>query len=63
LILAGEGDTDAAALVLGLLVGSAVANNFLIASCQLGVEKWAPAAVITGWVFCVTIGFLMRTKT
>lgn len=62
LVLSGEGDTDAGVTVLGYLAGAAVAHNFLIASSPAGVGTWGPTSVIVGWVFCMTIGFLMRQK-
>ncbi len=62
LVLSGEGDTDASVTVLGYLSGAAVAHNFLLASSPSGIGTWAPVAVISGWVFCIGIGFLMREK-
>ncbi|MFH1640102.1 MAG: YedE family putative selenium transporter [Chloroflexota bacterium] len=62
LILSGEGDTDAGAVVLGFFAGAALASNFLVVSSPEGVSALGPAAVIAGWVFCISIGFLMRTK-
>lgn len=60
LILTGEGDIDAGSMVLGLFAGAAVANNLNVTSSPAGAGQWGPAAVITGWIFCLTIGFLMR---
>lgn len=62
LVLSGEGDTDAGVTVLGYLAGAAVAHNFLLASSPSGVGTWGPVAVILGWVFCISIGILMRAK-
>lgn len=62
LILSGEGDTDAGVTVLGYLAGAAIAHNFLAASSPSGVGTWGPTAVILGWVFCLTLGFVMRQK-
>ncbi len=62
LVLSGEGDTDAAVTVMGYLAGAAIAHNFLAASSGTGVGTWGPVAVIIGWIFCVTIGFMMRQK-
>jgi len=62
LVLAGEGDTDAAVTVMGYLAGAAVAHNLLAASSSAGVGAWGPLAVIIGWVLCIAIGFLMRDK-
>jgi YedE family putative selenium metabolism protein len=61
-ILAGEGNTDAAMTVLGYFAGAAFAHNFLLASSPAGPGTFGPAAVITGLVFCVVIGFVMRQK-
>lgn len=63
LILSGEGDTDAAATILGLLVGAAVAHNFVLASSPAGVSEWGgPIAVGVGLVFCLSVGWFMREK-
>jgi YedE family putative selenium metabolism protein len=62
LVLAGEGDNDAAVTVLGYIAGAAIAHNFLTASSGSGVGTWGPVAVIVGWVFCIAIGFLMRER-
>jgi len=61
-ILAGEGDTDAAVTVIGLIVGAGLAHNFLLASSPKGVGEFGPAAVIIGLAFCLAVGFLMREK-
>jgi len=62
LVLSGEGDTDAAVTVLGYIAGAAIAHNFMLASSPAGVGTWGPAAVVIGWVFCISIGILMREK-
>ena len=62
-ILSGEGDTDAAVTVLGLIVGAAVAHNFLLASSPEGPGVFGPVAVIVGLAFCLVVGFLMRERT
>jgi len=61
-VLSGEGDTDAAVTVLGMLVGAAFAQNFLLASSAAGVGTWGPVAVVVGLVFCLIIGLTMRQK-
>jgi YedE family putative selenium metabolism protein len=63
LILSGEGDTDAGVTVLGLIVGAAVAHNFLTSASPSGLGDNSVVAVIVGLVFCLTIGFFMREKT
>lgn len=62
LILSGEGDSDAGVTILGLIVGAALAHNFLLASSPAGIGANAPIAVGLGLVFCLTIGFFMRSK-
>jgi uncharacterized protein len=62
LILSGEGDSDAAVFVLGLITGTAVAHNFSIASSAKGVGAYGPIAVVIGLIFCLVIGFTMREQ-
>jgi len=62
LVLSGEGDTDAGVTVLGYIAGAAIAHNFQLASSPVGVGTWGPVAVVMGWVFCISIGFLMKEK-
>lgn len=47
-ILGGEGDTDAAITVLGLLVGAAIAHNFGLAASAKGVPLNGKIAVVIG---------------
>lgn len=62
LILSGEGDSDAAVFVVGMIVGAAVSHNFMLASSASGTGAFGPAAVIIGIVFCLIVGFTMREK-
>jgi hypothetical protein len=62
-ILSGEGDTDAAVTVLGLIVGAAFAHNFLTAASPKGIGDNSVIAVILGLVFCLAVGLFMREKT
>jgi len=62
LILSGEGDSDAAVFVVGMIVGAGIAHNFMLASSPSGPGAFGPAAVIIGIVFCLIIGFTMREK-
>lgn len=59
LFLSGEGDTDAAVFVLGMIFGAGFAHNFATASSGSGPGVWGPAAVITGLIICLLIGFFM----
>ena len=62
LFLSGEGDVDAGAFVLGMIIGAAVAHNFALASSPKGVAAFGPVAVIIGLAFCLVIGFLMMER-
>jgi hypothetical protein len=62
LVLVGEGDTDAGAMVAGLFAGAIVANNLNVIASPEGVGQWGPLAVGLGWAFCLGIGLFLRTK-
>ena len=48
LVLSGEGNTDSAVTVLGLLVGAAFAHNFGLASSANGPTAAGKIAVVIG---------------
>lgn len=52
LILAGEGNTDAAVTVMGFLVGAALSHNFGLASSADGIGS-GPVAIAMGLGFVV----------
>ena len=56
-ILAGEGDTDAAVTIMGLIVGAAIAHNFGIAASPKGVPTNGKIAVVVGIVFVLIVAF------
>lgn len=60
LFLSGEGDGDAAVFVMGMIVGAGISHNFGLASSPAGVGPHGIAAVITGLLVCIFIGFTMR---
>jgi len=62
LVMAGEGDGDAAVFVIGMITGAAVAHNFSLASSGAGIGAHAPAAFAVGMVFCLCVGFCSRRK-
>jgi len=62
MILSGEGDVDAGVTVLGLIVGAAIAHNFLTTAGPSGIGDNSAVAVIAGLVFCVIIGVTMRVR-
>ena len=55
LVLTGEGNTDSAVTILGLLVGAAICHNFGLASSAAGATPAGKVAVICGLVFAVII--------
>jgi YedE family putative selenium metabolism protein len=68
--MAGEGDSDAAVFVFGMIVGAAFAHNFVIAA---GPDKMVEGAlkiggpgpngmvaVLIGLIFCIILGLVMR---
>ena len=63
LVLAGEGNTDSAVTVVGMLLGAAAAHNMGFAGvANNGVPAAGRAAVIFGLVFCVLLGLLKISK-
>ena len=56
LVLAGEGNTDSALTVVGLLLGAAFAHNFGLASSANGPTDNGKIAVIIGIVVVIIIG-------
>ena len=63
IFLSGEGDTDAAMFVVGMLFGAAFAHNLNLASSADGPSIYGPAATIFGLVVCVVIGLTMRERS
>lgn len=62
LVLSGQGDTDASAAVLGMIVGAALVQNWGIAGTAEGTPFWGKIAVITGFIILITIGLLYRER-
>jgi hypothetical protein len=62
LVLAGEGDGDAAVFFLGVVAGTAFAHNFGMAASPKGLGPWSAGAVIVGLAFCVLAGLVFREK-
>ena len=56
LVLAGEGNTDSALTVVGLLIGAAFAHNFGLASSAAGPTDNGKIAVIIGIIAVIIIG-------
>ncbi len=62
LVLAGEGDGDAAVFVLGMVAGAAAAHNFALASSAAGPGANGPVAVFIGLAFCLLAGIILRDR-
>jgi uncharacterized protein len=62
LIMAGEGNVDALACVLGMLAGAGVAHGLNLAGSAAGVSVNGQIAVVTGVVLTSGIGILCREK-
>lgn len=62
LILSGEGDMDAGAAVLGMIVGAAVSHNFMLAASPKGVGSFSQIACLGGIVIVSLLGFAFREK-
>ena len=60
LILSGEGDIDAGAVVVGMIVGAAFCHNFMLAASPAGVGNYGQIACIIGIIVMVWIGFSYR---
>lgn len=60
LILSGEGDMDAAAVVLGMIVGAAFAHNFLLAASPAGVLTFGQIACVVGILLMGWLGWSYR---
>ena len=56
-IMAGEGDTDAGMVFLGMLAGAAVAHNFGLAASGDGVPVAGKIGVLIAALFLITVGF------
>lgn len=57
LFMAGEGDSDAALFVVGMIVGAALAHNFFMASTPQGIGPNGISGVALGLAVCLFVGF------
>jgi len=60
--LSGEGDSDAAIFVIGMIVGAGFAHNFNLASSPTGPSPYGPVAVIIGIIICAVLGLSLRER-
>ncbi|WP_305045682.1 YedE family putative selenium transporter [Geoalkalibacter sp.] len=63
LIKAGEGDTDAGMVVLGMLIGAAVVQGWGLAATAAGVPVYGKVAVLVGLALVLLTGLLMRERS
>lgn len=62
LVMAGEGDSDSAACIVGMVLGGALAHNFGLVSGPAGPTPGGRIAVVAGLVFCAGAAALMRAR-
>ncbi|MDR2503291.1 MAG: YedE-related selenium metabolism membrane protein [Deltaproteobacteria bacterium] len=62
LFMSGEGDSDAAVFVMGMIVGAAFSHNFGMASSAAGPGPYGPISVAIGMFILLTIGLTNRSK-
>lgn len=62
LVVAGEGDTDAAVTVFGMLVGAALVQNWDMGGNSAGTPPAARMAVVAGLMILLAIGLLNRRR-
>jgi uncharacterized protein len=62
MVLAGEGDSDAGIFVIGMLVGAAIAHNFLLTASPKGIGTYSAIGVIFGLIVLVVIGITNREQ-
>lgn len=60
LILSGQGDTDAAAVVIGMIFGAGIVHNFMLAASPAGVGVYGQVACVIGILFMILVGFSFR---
>ena len=60
MILGSEGDMDAAATVVGMVAGAALAHNFMLASSAKGATYYGEVALLAGIIIVSLIGWAYR---
>jgi len=63
LVMAGEGDTDAGAAVLGMLVGGGIAHSWGIRSTLAGATPAGKMATALGFVFVLAVALSHRERS
>ncbi|MBE0499855.1 MAG: YedE-related selenium metabolism membrane protein [Desulfuromonadales bacterium] len=62
LVKAGEGDTDAGMVVLGMLTGAGIVQSWNISATAAGVSFYGQVAVLVGLIFVLTTSLLFRER-
>lgn len=62
LVLAGEGNTDSAVTVMGMILGGALSHTLKIASSGAGTNENGPAAVVIGLVVVLVVSLTNLKK-
>lgn len=62
LIKAGEGDTDAGLVVIGMFIGGALVQSWGLAATAAGVPLYGKVAVLLGLAFVVVCGLILRER-
>lgn len=62
LVAAGQGDTDAGVTLMGMLVGSALVQNWGLAGTAAGTPMRAQVAVLFGIILLLAVGLLNRKR-
>ncbi|TDQ58012.1 hypothetical protein EDC45_1080 [Mesocricetibacter intestinalis] len=57
LVQLGEGNSDAAMFILGMMLGAGAAHNFAFAASGAGISQFTPYALAAGFIFCLYLGF------
>ena len=62
LVKAGEGNTDAGLVVVGMFIGGGLVQSWGIAATAAGVSMYGKAAVLIGLAFVLAISLLFRKR-
>jgi YedE family putative selenium metabolism protein len=62
LVKAGEGDTDAGMVVLGMLTGAGIVQSWDISATAAGVSHYGQVAVLLGLLFVLSASLLFRER-
>ncbi|NIQ97835.1 MAG: YedE-related selenium metabolism membrane protein [Desulfuromonadales bacterium] len=63
LVKAGEGDTDAGLVVVGMLIGGAIVQSWGVAATAAGVSLAGKVAVLSGLLFVMLSSLFFRERT